>query len=53
MCDVIHSKELEKDSYNYNSNGEDLDFGPWIIGRVTEDPNRKAIITEDVEYLEV
>lgn len=46
-------RELEKEAYNYNSNGGDVDFGPWIIGRVVADPNREAAIIEDVEYLEV
>lgn len=50
-CDEL--RELEKEAYRYNSDGGNVDFGPWIIGRVTADPNRKASITEDAAYLEV
>jgi selenide, water dikinase len=33
---------------------EELDgMKSWIIGRVVEDPNRKAIITDDCKFLEV
>jgi len=43
-------KRMEKEAYNYSS---ETDHGPWIIGRVTENPERKAIITKNAEYLEV
>mmetsp|Transcript_12852 Transcript_12852/g.30054 ORF Transcript_12852/g.30054 Transcript_12852/m.30054 type:complete len:353 (-) Transcript_12852:331-1389(-) len=46
-------RQLEKEAYNYNSDGGNLDFGPWIIGKVVADPNRKATISDNVEYLEV
>ena len=46
-------KQLEREAYNYNSNGDETDHGPWIIGRITSNAERKAIITEDAEYLEV
>jgi len=46
-------KRLEAEAYNYNSDGGDVDFGPWIIGRVVANADRKATITENAEYLEV
>lgn len=46
-------RQLEAEAYNYNSDGGDIDFGPWIIGRVVANEDRKATITEDAEYLEV
>mmetsp|Transcript_5166 Transcript_5166/g.10694 ORF Transcript_5166/g.10694 Transcript_5166/m.10694 type:complete len:353 (-) Transcript_5166:379-1437(-) len=47
-------KQLEREAYNYNSaDGDETDHGPWIIGRITANSERKAIITENAEYLEV
>lgn len=46
-------RQLEAEAYNYNSDGGDVDFGPWIIGRVVAHSDRKAVITEDAKYLEV
>mmetsp|Transcript_22358 Transcript_22358/g.53204 ORF Transcript_22358/g.53204 Transcript_22358/m.53204 type:complete len:355 (-) Transcript_22358:506-1570(-) len=46
-------KELEEEAYEYKRKGDDTDHGPWIIGRVISHSERKAIITDDVQYLDV
>ena len=46
-------KYLEEESYGYKGKCDDTDRGPWIIGRVVADSERKAIITDVVQYLEV
>jgi len=46
-------RQLEGEAYNYNSDGDDTDHGPWIIGRIVANSERSAVITENAEYLEV
>lgn len=47
-------KELEARAYKYGDvTDHQTDFGPWIIGKVIDDPNRKAIIDVTVQFLEV
>lgn len=51
-------KQIETAAYNYNNSDVynekiNADFGPWIIGRVVENTDRKATITENAVYLEV
>jgi len=46
-------RQLEEEAYNYKRKGDDTDHGPWIIGRVVADTGRKAIISDDVKYLDV
>ena len=44
----------EEDAIAYCKELEELDGEPaWIIGRVVEDAERKAIITKDVTVLEI
>lgn len=44
----------EEDAKAYCKELEGLDAEPsWIIGRVVEDPSRKAVISENVEIIEV
>jgi len=44
-------RQLEAEAYGYKSDG--TDHGPWIIGKVVANSDRKAIITENADYLEV
>lgn len=46
-------RQLEREAYNYNTDGDETDHGPWIIGRIVANSKRNAVITEDVEYKEV
>ena len=46
-------RQLEEEAYNYKSGGDKTDHGPWIIGRVVANSERKAVISENAEYLEV
>jgi hypothetical protein len=44
----------ETDAIAYCRELEDMDEEPaWIIGRVVEDPNRKASIVNDFKTIEV
>jgi len=45
-------RQLEKQAYYYKSD-DDTDHGPWIIGDVVASSERKAVIIEDANYLEV
>jgi selenide,water dikinase len=44
-------RQLEAEAYGYKSDG--TDHGPWIIGKVVANSDRKATITENANYLEV
>jgi len=46
-------RQLEEEAYKYKIDGGDTDHGPWIIGSVVANSERKAIISENVKYLEV
>jgi len=56
-CDALaycaELRDLEEKAYNYECDMCDADHGPWIIGRIVEDSERKAAIVEDANYLEV
>lgn len=59
-------RKIEAEAYKYNNSissssstqtgtmeRNDVDFGPWIVGRVIENTERKATISENAVYLEV
>jgi len=46
-------RQLEEEAYNYKMKGDQVDHGPWIIGRVVANSERKSTISDNVEYKEV
>jgi len=53
MAYCAELRQLEEEAYNYKKKDDHTDHGPWIIGRVIADSERKAIICDDVNYLDV